>query len=312
MPWKENYTISDETSLSDADVRWPEGRRCAVHIVVDLSVAGGGEGIRASDLAGHAAHFGANEGLDLLLRALAVHRLRATFAVPAVTAAAYPARIRDLIARGHEVAAHGFRHEDVSALERAEERKRIAFATATLTDVAGQRPTGWFSLPRQCDAFAGGSISPNTMALLIEAGYAYMGNSLADDIPHYWVTDFAQRRALLALPYYYHFDDQFFCMFPRQGTGLENSDMLMRNWRAELDAQYRRGRFFTMTVHPQHIGWCNRMGAFEEFLAYLADLPDLWNTTGSECAAYWQRTYPAATTLPLEPSIWRDDPGSLS
>ena len=32
MPWKDGYTISDEKSLADADVRWPEGKRCAVHI----------------------------------------------------------------------------------------------------------------------------------------------------------------------------------------------------------------------------------------------------------------------------------------
>ena len=53
-----------------------------------------------------------------------------------------------------------------------------------------------------------------------------MGNGLADDIPHYWVTDFASRRAILTLPYYYHFDDQFFLMFPRKGTGLEHPDAL--------------------------------------------------------------------------------------
>ena len=193
-----------------------------------------------------------------------------------------------------------------------EEKARIELATSILSDVTGRKPAGWFSLPRQGDPFAGGTISPNTMDLLIEAGFAYMGNGLADDIPHYWVTDFASRRAILTLPYYYHFDDQFFCMFPRAGTGLENSDMLVRNWRAELDAQYKRGRFFTMVLHPQHVGWCNRMGLLEDFLAYMARLPDLWNPTGAECAGYWTRTYPAATHLDLEPSIWKDYPGSLS
>ena len=49
----------------------------------------------------------------------------------------------------------------------------------------------------------------------------YMGNGLADDIPHYWVTDFAARRAILAMPYYYHYDDTWFLLFPRKGTGLE-------------------------------------------------------------------------------------------
>jgi peptidoglycan/xylan/chitin deacetylase (PgdA/CDA1 family) len=312
MPWKQGYTISDETSLADKDLRWPGGKRCAVHIVVDLSVAGGPKGIGAKDLTSAPGQLGANQGLDLLLAALERHGLKATFAVPAVIAEIYPARIGSLVARGHEVAAHGFRHEDVTALGRNDEKARIDLTIEILARVAGRKPAGWFSLPRQTDPFAGGTISPNTMDLLIDAGFAYMGNSLADDIPHYWVTDFASRRAILTLPYYYHFDDQFFSMFPAHGSGLENSDMLFRNWRAELDAQYRRGRFFSMTLHPHHIGWCNRMAGLEDFLAHMTSLPDLWNPTGAECAAYWSAAYPAATTLRLERSIWQDYPGSLS
>jgi peptidoglycan/xylan/chitin deacetylase (PgdA/CDA1 family) len=312
MPWKDGYTISDERSLADADIRWPGGRRCAVHIVVDLSVASGPEGITERDLRSAAAQFGLGEGLDTLLATLDGHGLKATFAVPAVVAEMHSARIGQLARRGHEIAAHGLKHEDVSALSREDEKARLDLALEILSGASGKRPSGWFSLPRQRDPFAGGTISPNTMDLLIEAGFAYMGNGLADDIPHYWVTDFASRQAILTLPYYYHFDDQFFCMFPTQGTGLENPDMLIRNWRAELDAQYKRGRFFTMTLHPQHIGWCNRMGALEDFLTYMAGLPELWNPTGAECARYWSDTYPAATHLKLEPSIWRDYPGSLS
>ena len=312
MPWKERYTISDEKSLDDEDVRWPDGARCCAGITVDLSVAGGPEGIRHADLETPEAYFAGNEGLSTLLGVLKRHGLQATFAVPAVIAHIYPERMRALVSEGHEIAAHGFRHEDVSGLDRDEERARIARTTQILADVTGRRPSGWFSLPRQGDPFAGGTISANTMSLLIEAGYTYMGNGLADDIPHYWVTDFASRQAILTLPYYYHFDDQFFLMFPRKGTGLEHPDVLFRNWRTEFDAQYKRGRHFHMTLHPQHIGWCNRLQLLDEFLGYLRSFPDLWNSTGEECARYWLKAYPASAYLRLEPSIWRDYPGSLS
>jgi peptidoglycan-N-acetylglucosamine deacetylase len=312
MPWKERYTISDEKSLDDEGVRWPDGARCCAGITVDFSVAAGPEGIRHADLETPDAYFMANEGLSALLGVLRRHGLRATFAVPAVIAHIYPERVRALVSEGHEIAAHGFRHEDVSGLDRDEECARIARTTEILADVAGRQPSGWFSLPRQGDPFAGGTISANTMSLLIEAGYTYMGNGLADDIPHYWVTDFANRQAILTLPYYYHFDDQFFLMFPRKGTGLEHPDVLFRNWRAEFDAQYKRGRHFHMTLHPQHIGWCNRLQLLDEFFGYLRGFPDLWNPTGKECARYWLETYPASSYLRLEPSIWRDYPGSLS
>jgi peptidoglycan/xylan/chitin deacetylase (PgdA/CDA1 family) len=312
MPWKEGYTISDEKSLADEEVHWAGNARCCVSINVDLSIAAGPEGIRAADLQAPPALFGMGQGLAAVLGVLERYELKATFAAPAVIAHIYPDKIRAIAGGGHEIAAHGFKHEDVSALESSDESDRIARTTEMLDKVTGRRPAGWFSLPRQGDPFAGGTISPNTMPLLIEAGYSYMGNGLADDIPHYWVTDFASRRAILTLPYYYHFDDQFFLMFPRRGTGLEHPDALFRNWQAEFEAQYRRGRHFHMTLHPQHIGWCNRLQLLDDFFAHLRSFPDLWNPTGEECARYWLQTYPASSYLKLEPSIWQDYPGSLS
>jgi peptidoglycan/xylan/chitin deacetylase (PgdA/CDA1 family) len=312
MPWKDGYTISDEQSLADADLHWPDGNRCCVSVVVDLSVAAGPEGIRVADLKSDPAQFGAHDGLDQLLAVLRRFALKATFAVPAVMARSHADRIRALIDEGHEIAAHGFKHEDVSGLGRTEEKQRLDLTTELLTKLTGRAPSGWFSLPRQGDPFAGGTISANTMALLVEAGYQYMGNGLADDIPHYWVTDFASRRAMLTMPYYYHYDDQFFLMFPTKGTGLENADFLVRNWKAEFDAQYKRGRYFGMFLHPRGIGWAHRVQMLEDFLAYLRGFPGLWNPTGAECARYWHETYPARTHLRLEPSIWQDYPGSLS
>ena len=146
----------------------------------------------------------------------------------------------------------------MSTLVKDEERARLTRTTEIIAKVAGKRPAGWFSLARPGDKFAGGAVSPHTIDLLLEGGYDYFGNGLADDAPHYWVSDFASRRAILALPYYYHFDDQFFLLFPRKGTGLENPDSLFRNWKAELDAQYKRGRHFSMVLHPHAIGWPNR------------------------------------------------------
>jgi peptidoglycan-N-acetylglucosamine deacetylase len=312
MPWKEGYTISDERGLADAELHWPDGNRCCVSIVVDLSVAVGPEGIRAEDLRGDAAQFGRHDGFEQLLSVLRRHQLKATFAVPAVMAKIQRARLRALIAEGHEIAAHGFKHEDVSKLDRAEEKVRLALTTDILTEATGARPAGWFSLPRRDDPFGGGTISPHTMDLLIEAGYSYMGNGLADDIPHYWVTDFASRRAILTLPYYYHFDDLFFTLFPAKGTGLENPDFLVRNWKAEFDAQYKRGRYFHMVLHPHASGWGHRAQLLDGFLSSMRNFPDLWNPTGAEVVRYWGEKYPARTYLKLEPSIWQEYPGSLS
>ena len=159
--------------------------------------------------------------------------LRATFAVPAIMAETFPDSIRVAVDKGHEVAAHGYLHEDVSKLERDEEKRRLDQTTAFLEKICGQRPLGWFALPGRKDEYGCGKLSSNTVDLLIEAGYEYLGNGLADDIPHYWVTDFGTRRNLLTLPYYYHFDDQFFISFPGygKGSGNENPMSLFQNWK---------------------------------------------------------------------------------
>jgi peptidoglycan/xylan/chitin deacetylase (PgdA/CDA1 family) len=250
--------------------------------------------------------------VEQILRVLRNHSVKATFAVPAVIASLRPDIIETVLKDRHEIAANGFRHEDVTNLSREDEATRIAAATEILTKATGQRPTGWYSLPRQQDPFAGGTISPNTMDLLIDAGYQWFGNGLADDVPHYWVTDFAARRAILALPYYYHFDDQFFLMFPAKGTGLEHADSLFRNWRAEFAAQYARGRHFHMVLHPQGSGFAHRTELLDRFLAQAFAMPGLWNPTGTECADWWMQTYPKGTHLALQDTIWRDYPGSLS
>jgi peptidoglycan/xylan/chitin deacetylase (PgdA/CDA1 family) len=68
--------------------------------------------------------------------------MRATFAAPAIIAHIHRDLVRSLTAEGHEIAAHGFRHEDVSGLERDEERQRIARTTEILADVTGHKPAG--------------------------------------------------------------------------------------------------------------------------------------------------------------------------
>lgn len=312
MPWKQGYTISDEVGMSDADIVWPGDHTCCLRLTVDLSPASGPDGITRGDLTAPTSLFGITEGLDNVLATLAWFRLRATVVVPALMAEIYPERVAAVVAAGHEIACGGLVHADVRALPVAEEQAQIDAATAILTRIVGTKPRGWFSLPRQNDQFAVGSLSPATVGLLIDAGYDYLGNGLADDVPHYWVSDFTARTALLTLPYYYHSDDQFFLMFPTEGSGLDRVEPLRRNWLREFEAQYRRGRCFGMTLHPKGIGWGHHLQMLDEVLERICSFPGLWNATGAECAEYWHARYPAASSLQLTPSIWQDYEGSLS
>ena len=161
MPWKDRYTTSDERTLDR--VQWPDGAPCALIVTVDLSPACGPDGITPKELEAEDTEYAMHVGVRRLLDAFERHRVAATFATPAIIAETWPERVREITARGHEVAAHGERHEDPGRLARAEEQERIARVTATLANIAGARPHGWYSLPRPGDRYAGGQVSPHTI-----------------------------------------------------------------------------------------------------------------------------------------------------
>lgn len=324
MPWKDRYTVSDERTLDE--VRWPEPARCAAIVVIDPSPPCGTTGLGAREFDSDEGRYGLDVALPRILDALERNGVRATFPVPAVLAEHSPALVREIAARGHEVAAHGFRREDVSRLERHEEAWRLRRTTQILADALGEAPRGWYTLPRQTDAFPGGALSAHTVELLVEQGYEYLGNSQADDIPHYWVSEMGAsdprgRSSILAMPYCYHFDDQYFIEFPPIGHGgnnLERPDTLLRNWLAEFDAmagsggQQAFGRCFSMVVHPWLNGWGQRLDVLDRMLAHVRATPVAWNPTAGECARYWRAQYPRESALRLLPSIWADHPGSQS
>jgi peptidoglycan/xylan/chitin deacetylase (PgdA/CDA1 family) len=92
------------------------------------------------------AHRSVTVALPRLLDELGALGLRATFCVEALNCELYPEAVRDIAARGHEVAMHGWRHEAWSALEAEREdalleRGHAAFAALGI-DVRGFRPPG--------------------------------------------------------------------------------------------------------------------------------------------------------------------------
>jgi peptidoglycan/xylan/chitin deacetylase (PgdA/CDA1 family) len=74
--------------------------------------------------------------------------------------------VREIAARGHEVANHSFTHPyNFRRLSRAEKEREISRAEATITDIVGVRPVG-FRTP-SCD------VDGETLGLLQERGYLY-------------------------------------------------------------------------------------------------------------------------------------------
>ena len=68
------------------------------------------------------------------------HNARGTFFIPGHTALAYPDLVRRIAAGGHEIAHHGWVHENPASFDEAGERNVLERGLDALDRVAGVRP----------------------------------------------------------------------------------------------------------------------------------------------------------------------------
>lgn len=78
--------------------------------------------------------------------------VKATFFVAGIAAAAHPEALREVVARGHDIAAHGYEHVRAYVQGPTEFRRDLARCVGVVEDVCGVRPVGyrapWFSINR--------------------------------------------------------------------------------------------------------------------------------------------------------------------
>lgn len=109
-------------------------------------------------------HFSVTRALPRILDVLEETGLRATFFVEGLNAELYPDTLSAIAAAGHEVAYHGWCHEDWAGLDAGEEARLLSRGVRAL-DELGLRPRG-FRPP-------GGELTSASLRLLREHGFTY-------------------------------------------------------------------------------------------------------------------------------------------
>ena len=93
---------------------------------------------------------------------------RGTFFTRGCVARERPSLIREIAARGHEVASHGVDHRMITELTPAEFRSQAIDSKALLEDLSGQRILGY-----RAPSYSVGKSTLWALDILLESGYAY-------------------------------------------------------------------------------------------------------------------------------------------
>jgi peptidoglycan-N-acetylglucosamine deacetylase len=193
--------------------------------------------------------YGLRRGLPRVLDLLAETGADATFFVPGMTAERHGDELRAIVEAGHEVGHHGHAHRRLDGMSDAEQLRDLEDGSAAISTLAGVAPLGYRA---PC-----WELTPLTLRLLGEHGFAYDSSLMGDDRP-YVVR--AGPRELVELPVHWSLDDAPHFATTTDPTGLT------RVWCDELSLAAREDRPITFTLHPDILGRPYRLDVLRRVL----------------------------------------------
>ncbi len=236
-------------------------------------------------------HGSVTRALPRVLTLLSEHGLPATFFVEGVNARLYPDALRTIVAAGHELAYHGWRHETWADLTPAHERELLERGVDALGQVV-PRPVG-FRPP-------GGALLPSAWRALAQTGFTYCSPAGEGA---------ARRCGLSVLPFRWTLVDAFHYLphfAQRRRVALGNPEglppaALQANLSKALRQAAMQGSFLALVFHPFLADDGDRLKAADAALAELRELVDqqsVWCASMREIAA-WVSDQPGAGSWTL-------------
>jgi len=215
--------------------------------------------------------FGPRVAVPRILDVLEREAIGTTWFIPGHSLVTFPDSTAAIQSRGHELACHGWYHEDFSELKAGEQRdilRRCVDAVAKVTGAppAGNRAPYW-------------ALGEKTLELVEAAGFRYDSSLMADDYRLYRVrhgdrhsvkngTTWGHEGSLVQVPVYWALDDwPYFEPGPGR-DGLSAPSRVLEIWLGELHYAYDHapGGLLTVTMHPECIGRGHRMTILETFI----------------------------------------------
>ena len=264
---------------------WPNGKRLAVYVALNLEHFAFGEGLGAElapsgpqpDVLNYAwRDWGNRVGAWRLLSLF--EQLNWPISVLA-NSAMYdlaPDLMRAFRERGDEIVGHGRTNsEKQGVLSEPDERALIEEATKILTSHEGKAPEGWLG--------PWISQSRQTPSLLQEAGYRYLLDWCMDDQPVWFRT---RGGRILSIPYPQELND-IPAIIARRVEGAAFADMIVDQFEEMLEQSCDAPLVMGIALHPYIVGQPHRLRHLRRALAHIAARrDDIWITGTGEIARH--------------------------
>jgi len=267
--------------------QWPQGARVAVAFSLDVdnqsALLSSEEGFFAQRSAGvmpavmSMTEYGGRQGIQRLTNIFDKYHVPATYFVPAISLKAMP-EMADVIKHSgaHEVALHGWVHEEAANVSAKEMRELLIRSSDYLEYVFGVKPVG-FRAPML--------IGEHSFPVLQELGLLYDSSLGSDDVP-FEVILFGKPSGLIELPVSLALEDsQLDPFFNGFANGLSPEDVL-QIFKDEFDVAYEEGGMALFVLHPHITGMRSRAVIIDRLIQYMQSKPGVWFATHRQIAEY--------------------------
>ncbi len=261
---------------------WPNNKKCAVVFSFDVDAELFWKVWLSSppslfDLS--QGRYGPRFGLPRLLSILDSHGVKATFFTPGWVIENYRDNIKEVVDKGHEVAYHGYLHENTSKLTPRQERAAIKRGSDCIKSITGRLPRG-HRMGR----------SGTTLKLLQEFGFTYDSGFPDSDVP-YEIEVNGKKTGLIELPVNLTFNDSMYFTqsFARPDRVIKTPDEVFQMYCREFDQLYEEGRYCMFMLHPQLIGRPARAAMLGRTIEYMKTKRDVWFATAEEVAEHCKK-----------------------
>jgi len=267
------------------DYSFPEGKRLAVHLSLNVEHFSFGEGL-GNDYGTAQAHpntrsyawrdYGNRVGAWRLLEFADKYQLPMELLVNTELYDYCPDMVAAYSARGDEIVGHGRTNsERQGEMNHEQERTAIQEATAAIEKHEGRKPKGWLA-PYI-------SQTVDSLDLLKEAGYRYMMDWPLDDQPVWFQTKHGR---ILAIPYSHDLNDSLEAVTRRTPSQIfcEN---LIDQFDEMLEESQRRPLVMSLVLHSFILGQPHRLRQFRRVIEHiLAHRDQVWLARAGEICEF--------------------------